>query len=265
MMELHSKYRIKILIPLILFLLACDATFTVGYPTPIIPSPAASPTATLPSLDLELVSIFYEENHENPPSSITAVIPQLEGGDDPRVQAFNEAVNLLMAGEIESFKNGLVSMSTPPLIAVSTFDSTYQVIYQGGDLWSVKFDMAIYADGAAHPGNLVKTFNYDFAHSRSISLVELFLANSQFLEVLSDYCSIELSTRDIAFNETTVGAEPTFQNYRNWNITPEGLMITFERGQVTAYAAPEQVVIVPYSVLESIVNPQGILAGFTKH
>jgi hypothetical protein len=42
-------------------------------------------------------------------------------------------------------------------------------------------------------------------------------------------------------------------------------MITFERGQVTAYAAPEQVVIVPYSVLESIVNPQGILAGFTKH
>ena len=92
----------------------------------------------------------------------------------------------------------------------------------------------------------------------------LFIADSNYLEVISKYCSEQLSTLDIGFNENTVGAEPAAENYRNWNITPEGLMIIFERGQVTAYAAPEQVVIIPYAELQSIINPQGILAGLSK-
>jgi len=244
-----------------LFSLACDATFSVGYPTPTIAPPTASPTNTPPSLNLNVISASYSENNQSPPSSITAVLPQLTGSDDPRVKAFNEAVNLLMASDIDSFKSGLLGLPTPPTIAVSTFDAKYTVVYQGGNIWSLRFDTSVYVDGAAHPGELVHTFNYDFDHSQAIQLEDLFLPGSNYLQALSDYCSAELATREIGFNETTVGAEPNSKNYRNWNITPEGLVITFERGQVTAYAAPAQVVTIPYQGLQSIINLQGVLAS----
>jgi len=245
---------------LVLFLsFACDATFSAGYPTATIAPPTVSPTNTPPSLNLNVISASYSENNQSPPSSINVSLPQLTGSDDPRVKAFNEAINLLIAGEIESFKNGLIGLPTPPQIAVSTFDTTYEVVYQGGNIWSLRFDISVYVDGAAHPGNLIHTFNYDFDRSQPIRLADLFLPVSDYLQALSDYCSKELTARDIGFNDATVGAEPTPKNYRNWNITPEGLVITFERGQVTAYAAPAQVVTIPYTELESIINPQGVL------
>ena len=261
-MRLQKKKPCLVFCGLVLFLsLACDATFSAGYPT-ATPAPAtASPTTPPPSLKLNVISASYSENNQSPPSSITAVLPQLTGSDDPRVKAFNEAVNLLMAGEIESFKNDLAGLPTPPQIAVSTFDAKYEVVYQGGDIWSLRFDIAFYLDGAAHPGNSVHAFNYDFDHSRAIQLGELFLPDSDYLQTLSDYCSAELATRDIAFNPASAGVKPTPQNYRNWNITPEGLVITFERGQVAAYAAPAQVVKIPYTKLQPIIHPHGILAG----
>jgi hypothetical protein len=84
------------------------------------------------------------------------------------------------------------------------------------------------------------------------------------LEFISKYCSTQLATREIGFDLTTVGAEPTLENYRNWNITTEGLMVTFERGQVAAYAAPAQIVTIPYDELTSLINPQGPLAVFMR-
>jgi hypothetical protein len=260
----QRKLPVAVCIAGLLLSLACDATFSVGYPTATPAPPTALPTSTLPSLNLTLMSPSYSENTQSPPSSITAVIPQLTGSDDQRVAAFNEAVNLLMAAEIEVFKNGLVGLPSPPAIAVSTFDATYEVIYQGGDLWSIRFDLAVYVDGAAHSGDLVRTFNYDFGRTATLDMDDLFLPGSNYLQVISDYCSKELATREIGFNETTVGAEPTPQNYRNWNITPAGLLITFERGQVTAYAAPAQVVTIPFQELKSIINTQGALGGLVN-
>jgi hypothetical protein len=42
------------------------------------------------------------------------------------------------------------------------------------------------------------------------------------------------------------------------------LKITFDRYQVGAYAAGEHEVVVPYSVLKPIINPDGMLAQFAK-
>jgi len=256
--------RRKLISLFVLFLLACDATFSVGYPTATSAPPTGTATVTPPSLKLTLTSIPYNENNQSPPSTITALIPQLTGSDDPRVTSFNEAVNLLLAAEIESFKAGLVGLPDPPAIAVSSFDAKYTVIHQGGDLWSLQFDIAAYADGAAHEGYLIRTLNYDFAQSRIINLHELFLADSNYLEFISEFCSKELAARAIGFDETTVGAGPTLENYRNWNVTPEGLVVTFERGQVAAYAAPAQIVTIPYDELKTIVNPQGPLSVFLR-
>ena len=249
---------------LLFFLLACDATLSVGYPTPTISPPTETATSTPPSLELTLTSIPYTENNIDPPATITAQIPQLLGSDDARVKKFNQATSNLVQSEIETFKTGLTGLPNPPATAISMFDARYNVVYQDGDLWSLKFDMNIYVDGAAHPGDISRALNYDFAHSQTINLEELFLADSNYLQVLSKYCSDQLAERDIGFEDLTLGAQPTLENYHNWNISPDGLMITFDRGQVAAYAAPAQIIIIPYHELASLTDPQGPLAGFLR-
>ena len=57
------------------------------------------------------------------------------------------------------------------------------------------------------------------------------------------------------------GAKPTVENYRNWNIAPEGLRITFDTYQVAPGAAGPQMVMVPYAELKSVVDSQGPLAS----
>lgn len=264
MRPLHRKQPIFFTSFLILFILACDATFSVGFPTATFTPPTETVTVTPPSLKLTFNTLPYNENNDDPPYTITAQIPQLAGSNDPRVLAFNQTIGALVQGDISSFKSGLTDLPNPPQIGVSTFDQRYTVIYQGGDVWSIKFDINVYVDGAAHPGDFTHTLNYDFAHSKAVSMADLFMTDSNYLEFISKYCSTELTTREIGFDPATIGAEPTPENYRNWNITTEGLLVTFERGQVAAYAAPAQVVTIPYGELTSIINPQGPLAVFMR-
>ena len=262
MKPLHRKQPVFFTSLLILFILACDATFSVGFPTATFTPPTQTATVTPPSLKLTFTSVPYSENNIEPPATITAQIPQLIGSDDPRVTAFNQAIADIVQAEIESFKLGLTGLPNPPQITISTFDAKYNVLYQGGDIWSIKFDIAIYVDGAAHPGDISRALNFDFAHSKIISMDDLFLVDSNYLEVLSKYCSEQLATREIGFDSTSVGVAPAPENYRNWNITTAGLVITFDRGQVAAYAAPAQIITIPYGKLTSLINPQGPLGMF---
>ena len=141
---------------------------------------------------------------------------------------------------------------------------TYSVISQIGELWSFKFDFSFYADGAAHPGMNSITLNYDLGQGRELALGDLFTTDSSYLQKISEYCLAELRKQPYADVFTETGAEPTFENYRNWNITAEGLLITFDAYQVAPGAAGPQQVMVPYGELTSLINPQGSLGVVIK-
>ncbi len=66
--------------------------------------------------------------------------------------------------------------------------------------------------------------------------------------------------RDIA--AWTEGAAPTIENYKSWNIQPDGLRITFDPYQVASYAAGHQTIVVPYAELGTIIRADGPLASF---
>ena len=232
---------------------------------------AANPTATvlaatkIPiSQQVMLTFISYREQGQAPIYTISAQTPMFADSEDPRVRAFNEAVNDLVQHEIKYFrKNVLAQMPAQPVSTGSSFDAKYVVIFQGGGIWSLKFDFSGYADGAAHPYQYSLTLNYDLEQGKKLSIDELFPADSEYLEALSSYCIAELSKRDIGFyGGFQQGAEPTPDNYRNWNITANGLVITFDEYQVATYAAGPQTVTVPYSELTTLINPKGPLAMF---
>jgi hypothetical protein len=53
-------------------------------------------------------------------------------------------------------------------------------------------------------------------------------------------------------------------NYQSWSITRRGLGINFDSYQVGPYAAGPQFVLVPYSTLKDLINPEGPVAQFAK-
>jgi hypothetical protein len=60
------------------------------------------------------------------------------------------------------------------------------------------------------------------------------------------------------------GARPTPENYAVWNVSAEGVVITFNEAQVAAYAAGPQEVVIPFATLKDIFDPQGPLNTFKE-
>lgn len=250
-------------IVVILFLQSACSTLA-AVPTVTSASALAAATEIPLSQQVMLTFISFKEEGQAPVYTISAQTPMFADIKDERVQAFNNTVSDLVQHEISYFrKNVLAQMPAYPVQSGSSFDAKYEVIFQGGGIWSLKFDFSGYADGAAHPYHYSLTLNYDLEQGKKLSMDELFVTDSDYLAALSGYCISELSKRDIGFyGGFQQGAEPTPDNYRNWNITSGGLLITFDEYQVAPYAAGPQIVTVPYSELTALINPKGPLVTF---
>jgi Protein of unknown function (DUF3298) len=260
---MNRNRKTSLLMSLILVITsACSALSAPATPT-AAPTATSAPTATPVPLyqQVTMTSVPSEEDGQSPDSKITAQTPKLTGSDDPRIQAFNKEASDLVQSVIADYKKNLAQMPATPITASSTFDVQYKSLSSPGNTVSIKFDTEGYIAGMAHPYHMSYTLNYDLAKGKDIALSDLFLPSTDYLGALSKYCGTQLSTRDINFQEFSQGADPTATNYKNWNITPDGLMITFDEYQVAAYVAGPQTVTVPYSELKSLIDPNGALAS----
>ena len=238
--------------------------------TPTLPGVTPVPTET-PALNkpegtlrlfqqVTLIEEPYSESGDGPVYTLETNTPVLEGSDDPRALEFNLQAALMVDEMVADFKSGFEYLSVEPLSAGSFFQVTFRQLAPPGDILSIQFGVDGYSDGAAHPYHLTRTLNFDLETGQVLSLDALFLPDSDYLTLIADFCRTELSTRDIGFEYGfESGADPLPDNYRNWNLTYEGLLITFDEYQVAAYAAGMQQVLVPYSALERIAAPDGPL------
>lgn len=233
---------------------------------PVAESATGSPTPLL-SEQVTLNSVPFTETDPGsgfPAYSITARIPQLTGSDNAHVLSINQRLEELVMGEVDVWRGSFKSLPITPVSNGSILEVKYTLVSQLGDLWSFKFDFAFYSDGAAHPGLNSITLNYDLGMGRELGLDDLFLPHSRYLEAIAQYCVTELRKQPYSDSFTLNGTQPTLQNFRNWNITMDGLMITFDEYQVAPYAAGPQTVVVPYGELTEFIDPQGPLAILVK-
>jgi hypothetical protein len=180
------------------------------------------------------------------------------------VASFNQRLNELVKNEVNTWRESFLQNTGPDVSSGSFLEATYTLVSQIGELWSLKFDIHFYSAGAAHPGSYSITMNYDLGQGRELALGDLFLPDSNYLEAISNYCITKLSKQPFFDSAFSTGADPTPENYRSWNITPEGLLITFDEYQVAPYAAGPQQVLVPWVEIQGLVDPRGALAGFVQ-
>jgi Protein of unknown function (DUF3298)/Deacetylase PdaC len=202
---------------------------------------------------------------------IDTALPQLAGAGDARVEKFNQAAAKLVAARTGEFKKTADEMAREEAAATQGAKSSrppnslsvnYEVTAADKDFISVLFTFFEYS-GGAHPNTTTESFNYDLNRNAPVRLADLFTPNSNYLKVISDYSVRELKKLDTV-SSVENGAGPKIENFHSWNITPNGLKITFDPYQVGPYVAGAHEAVVPYSVLKPIIKPDGLLARFAK-
>jgi hypothetical protein len=255
------KLRSALFASLIVFGAACSpAAPPVTATSAAAALPATATAAVALYQQVTLTSVPAEEDGKSPDYKITTQTPALTGSNAFQVQAFNSAARTLVRSMVDDYKNHVKQMPSAPISASSTFDVKYQLVSPPGNIYSIKFETEGYVAGMAHPYHLIYVLNYDLEKGTHPALSDLFLPNSNYLQALSSWCAAQLSTRDIDFKDFSQGADPTPDNYKNWNITADGLMITFDEYQVAPYAAGPQTVTVPFHELTNLIDPKGPLA-----
>lgn len=227
------------------------------------PTSTAFPTT---AVDVEPVIAAKEYRDENPPRyGISINYPTMQGPDGPQAGNFNDLAQQQVDTLIAEFQNGLAMdpIITPDAnapIPQNFLTSDFQVLYNEHGLVSIHAENSQYFYGAAHPLPFSSVINYSLLLQRELALADLFQPGTQYLQIIAEYCTNQLKNDEwFMFSE---GALPEEQNYQKWNITPEGLRITYDPYQVAAYAAGYVRVTVPWEELRGIIaedGPVGVL------
>ncbi len=216
---------------------------------------AAMLTETAP---LVITEVYSEESVETPKYTIKVHKPLLSG-DVETAAAFNALIDTQLQQTVQSFAAGTQEneswrAETMPEIG-SELEIIYTVKHQDDQLISILFDHYFYVAGAAHPSSYFISFNFAIAERRALNLTDLFLPGSDALNRIATLCIADLQTREFGYD---MGAEALPENYTNWTVQQDGLLISFSVGQVAAHAAGPQQVLLNWRLLSDLVNPQGV-------
>jgi hypothetical protein len=130
---------------------------------------------------------------------------------------------------------------------------------------SIRFSTYGYIAGMAHPFHHHYVLNYDLDTGEEIELSDLFKPGSNYLQRLADYSRNALFRKVKDQQMLLDGTAPIAENYKNWNINPHGILITFDEYQVAPYIYGTLTVLVPYGDLKDILSNESPLATCIKH
>lgn len=187
--------------------------------------------------------------------------PQLLNPRFPNELALNKMIERSVLGDVTKFRNRqrqvMNARKTPGLEESLVID--YEVIAVRNDVYSIKFTHRIMSRAQLHPIDYPVTVNYDLALERPIQLGDIFKPKSKYLEAISGYCRAQLQRQYGENIFMTGGTEPKAENFQHWNLTPEGLVISFDDYQVGPHAMGQPVLLIPYSALDEFRADEKIL------
>ncbi len=224
-------------------------------------------------VDMITTERYYTE--QNPKISVKAVYPQLEGNeDDEAIASFNDLTRKFIKKEMAAFRAKIKEMQPyrnnpneePSRRSNLFIDYNSSAIKASGDhLISVRFTMQGFIASMAHPYHYHRVITFNLDTGEQLELADLFAPNTDYLTVLSTIARNSLSKHLANKNMVEEGTLPTLNNFKNWNLKPDGLLITFDEYQVAPYVNGAQTVLIPYPDLKAIVEPDSVIAECTEY
>jgi len=226
--------------------------------------------------EVDLAAKSIKESNKKLVYEISAQYPQINAFANENFEKFNQVVRASVMKKVAEFKKEMAPQPDeeprPENSMGSDLSIGYSIALAQDDLISMSLTVSDYYQGAAHPNSYIESINYDLKNAKLIKLADLFKPGTKYLQAISAYCIADLKKQSNAkgadgmLDDSSInsGAGPSAKNYDSWTITRRGLGINFDPYQVGPYAAGPQFVLVPYSALKDLINPEGMLAPFVK-
>lgn len=205
-------------------------------------------------------------NEDSVRLKIKAEYPQIENQ-----KLLNQHIKELIDDLISQFKKDAAnnSLSLDKEIK-NEIDISYQTYLLTGNLASFDFQISSYLVGMAHPSNSHLTFNYDLKKNKKVILTDVFIKDSDYLNILSGIAVEKLIEKfagdqripqnDPMYKDMVEwirkGAGPEGENYQKFLLEKNNFVALFDTYQVAAGAVGAQKVEIPYSILEKVLNPE---------
>ncbi len=184
---------------------------------------------------------------------IATIYPKLlvSGSEE---NAFNSQISALLKSLKADFLKGATDGSHPKS-TLNTNYTLYRSTFNQHPVISVLLETESSITGYAHPSHPLASITYDLTQGKVLELNEIFKPDSNYLQTIADYSKKELLERNDA-NQIkdfiTAGTKPMADNFKVWNLTSKGLLITFPEYAVAPYYYGKQQVLIPFTALPVI-------------
>lgn len=230
-------------------------------------------TICVSSQSYKFVNKKIEIKNKKPKYEAAINYPQIENPSGKSQEGFNAFIKKDAQAGADSFKVWMKDWDTPKELkgTGSYYDIWDSVLYSDSRIISAHFYGDSYFSGAAHPNNWSYSINYDMEKNKEVKLGDLFTGD--YVNVISKYCITDITRQKkenyapdlMQPDESTLdGAGPKEENFKVFNPTTDGFLVTFPTYQVGAYVEGPIDVLIPYSALKDVIKTDGLLAGFIK-
>jgi Protein of unknown function (DUF3298) len=201
---------------------------------------------------------------------ISAEYPDIHPASFRSIRIFNRWMAGKVKGYIRQFRRLEESAETmarrkglKPLSITEALGISFRVYYSDRRLISLRLTHQVMAVGQMHPIDYYETINYDLLQRRPLCESDLF--KSGYPKVLSTFTRAHLKKiyeMDYAKDDVLrAGTEAKRRNFLNWNVVPEGLLISFDDYQIAPHSFGQLELIVPYAELRTVMRSYALRRG----
>jgi hypothetical protein len=231
--------------------------------TPLeIPTPARKPvqatriTQTWPNEPFTSKQATTPRSFEKDGYDLDASYPQLES-KELEARRFNKWIKRKVLGYVHEFRTladaeqRRKAKAKPQLWGLRLY---YVIYYSTPRLISLRLTHEVMEAGQMHPIAYYETISFDLQNGRQLRAKDVFKRG--YLKQLSTYSRKYLTDHYEIVNDSWLqgGTEPKLDNFRNWNIVPDGVLLSFEDYQVSSHSFGQPEFVVPFTALKTAVR-----------
>lgn len=213
-----------------------------------VPAMSVNETATTSPSRAEEIPVITESVREQASSSpaISVEYPQF-----PTLsKSFNDSIKRTVTSDLDSFRSDARENSGTGQTDMS-FTSRWSAVQTNSSYVSFVLRYEFYL-GGAHEGQSMRTFNYSVVDRKMIGLSDIFASSTDYLTQISDESRKQLLAKfkDGPDNTLLEGTRPVAESFKYFTFKDGVITIHFPAYAVAAWAAGEQQVSIPISLIK---------------
>ena len=228
----------------------------VATPTPGLPTQAERITPDWPNHFTFAAQSIPSRSFEEDGYDLKVEYPQISS-DKPEARRFNRWIKNKILGPANKFRTLADAeqrrkhKERPLLWGLNL---SYVVYYSSERLISLRLTHGLMEAGQMHPIAYYETINFDLKKGRQLRAKDIFKRG--YLKSFSSYSRKHLLDHYANLDEGGVkrGTEPRVSSFGNWNIVPDGVLLSFEDYQVGPHSFGQPEFVVPFSAMRDTIR-----------